>query len=246
VIRADRHSVTRARANESGSVRSAWKSRTSAAGIRVARRNPTMKLILAAFTVLALPSLALADAPVAQKPTTPAPAQAKLADEDVKLVAHVHHVNMMEIDMGKLAKAKGTAGVKKYGEMLVKDHTDGDKDLVAFAKSKGIAKIPADVPPTEAEKKEHQEMMAKMKALKTVKNGAEFDRQFLAMMQADHDKEIAKLDAALPGIKDADLAIKMKDLRPVLQRHSDTARELAKNAPTASVAPGKTAPSSTK
>lgn len=205
-----------------------------------------MKLILTAFTVLALPSLALADGPVApQKPTAPAPAQAKLADEDIKLVAHIHHVNMMEIDMGKLAKAKGTAAVKKYGAMLVKDHAVGDKDLVAFAKKKGVAKIPADVPPTEAERKAHDEMMARMKTLRTLK-GATFDREFLAMMQVGHDTEVMKLDAALPGIKDSDLAIKMKDLRPVLQRHADTARELNKNAPTASVTPGKTAPRSTK
>jgi putative membrane protein len=203
-----------------------------------------MKIILAAFTALVLPSLALADDTATKtKPTTPAPSTAKLAEEDIKLVAHIHHVNMMEIDMGKLAKAKGTAAVKKYGEMLVKDHTDGDKDLVAFAKSKGVAKIPADVPPTEAERKAHEDMMAKMKALKTVKNGATFDREFLAMMQVGHDTEVMKLDAALPGIKDSDLALKMKDLRPVLQRHADTARDLNKNAPTASVTPGKTAPS---
>ncbi|MBA3458466.1 MAG: DUF4142 domain-containing protein [Deltaproteobacteria bacterium] len=202
-----------------------------------------MKMILAVLTALALPSLAIADGPVAQKPTAPAPAPAKtkLADEDVKLVAHVHHVNMMEISMGKLAKVKGTAGVKKYGEMLVKDHTVADKDLVVFAKSKGIAKIPADVPPTEAEKKEHAETMAKMKALKTMK-GAAFDREFLAMMQVGHDTEVMKLDAALPGIKDADLAMKMQDFRPVLQRHADTARELNKDVPAVSIAPDKAAP----
>jgi putative membrane protein len=204
-----------------------------------------MKPILAAFIALALPSLALADAPVAQKPTAPTPAQTKLADEDIKLVAHIHHVNLMEIDMGKLAKAKGSAGVKKYGETLVKDHTSGDKDLVAFAKSKGITRIPADVPATEADRKAQEEMMSKMKALKDLK-GATFDREFLAMMQVAHDTEVVKLDAALPGIKDPDLAIKMKDLRPVLQRHADTARELNKNAPTASVTPGKTAPRPTK
>ena len=210
--------------------------------LHAARR--IMKKILAAFTALALPSLALADAPVA-KDTPAAPSTAKLADMDVKLVAHIHHVNMMEIDMGKLAKTKGTAAVKKYGEMLVTDHTTGDKDLVAFAKTKGITKIPADVPASEAERKQHEDMMAKMKALKAMKGGAEFDREFLATMQVGHDTEVMKLDAALPGIKDADLAIKMKDLRPVLQRHADTARDLNKNAPTAAVDTGKTAPPAT-
>ena len=196
-----------------------------------------MKTMLALVAALALPSLALADD--ASKKTgdtttkTDTTKTAKLDDADVKLIAHVHHVNLMEMDMGKLAAAKATGGVRTYGQTLMKDHQDADKDLIAFAKKKGLAKIPGDTPPTEADKKEHADMMAKMAGLKKLK-GAEFDRQFLAMMVEGHDKEIAKLDAALPNIKDADLAMKMRDLRPVLQRHADTARDLQKNAPTAS------------
>ena len=191
-----------------------------------------MKIMLALVAALALPSLALAD----DMKKTDAPAKTattKMDDGDVKLVAHVHHVNQMEMDMGKLAAAKATGGTRTYGQTLMKDHQDGDKDLTAFAKKKGIAKIPADVPPTGADKQEMADMMAKVAELKKLK-GAEFERQFLMMMADGHDKELAKLDAALPNIKDADLAAKMRDLRPVLQRHADTARDLQKNAPTAS------------
>jgi putative membrane protein len=195
-----------------------------------------MKTMIALVAALALPSLALADGPMktgdTAAKTAPKTAE-KMADADVKLIAHVHHVNAMEMDMGKLAAAKATGGVRTYGQTLMKDHRDGDKDLVAFAKKKGVTTIPVDVPPTEADKKEHADMMAKMAELKKLK-GAEFDRQFLMMMADGHDKEIAKLDAALPNIKDVDLASKMRDLRPVLQRHADTARDLQKNAPTAS------------
>jgi len=193
-----------------------------------------MKLTsLALITALALPALATADDMNKPAPADKAKATAKLVDEDVKLVAHIHHVNLMEIDMGKLAQKMGGDAVKKYGAALVKDHTDGDKDLTAFAKTKGVAKIPADVPPTEAAKKEMADDMAKMAELKK-KKGAEFDREFLMMMTAGHDKELGKLTAAIPAIQDADLTAKMKDLQPVLQRHADTARELAKAAPTAS------------
>ncbi|CAN5914960.1 hypothetical protein BH11MYX3_BH11MYX3_29660 [soil metagenome] len=188
--------------------------------------------LFALITALALPSLAIADDTKTTADKTKAPA--KLADEDVKLVAHVHHVNMMEVDMGKLAQQRGGADVKKYGQTLVTDHTASDKDLTAFAKTKGVAKIPTDVPMSDTEKQDMKDGMTKMGELKRMK-GAEFDRQFLMMMTTDHDKEIARLDAALPGIKDADLAMKMKDLRPVLQRHADTARELSKQAPTASL-----------
>lgn len=196
-----------------------------------------MKITAFAFiAALAVPSLAIADDMKKPAPADKTKATAKLVDDDVKLIAHVHHVNLMEIDMGKLAQKMGGDAVKKYGAALVKDHTDGDKDLIAFAKTKGLAKIPADVPPTEAAKKEMDEMMVKMADLKKLK-GAEFDRQFLLVMQTGHDTELGKLTAAIPVIQDTDLQAKMKDLQPVLQRHADTARELQKAAPTAALPP---------
>lgn len=57
--------------------------------------------------------------------------------------------------MGKFAQKNGTAKVKTYGAMLVKDHTAANKQVKALAKKKGIAKIPAEVPLTDIEKKEH-------------------------------------------------------------------------------------------
>ena len=54
------------------------------------------------------------------------------------------------------------------------------------------------------------------------------------MIVMGHEGEVAKLEAALPNIKDADLASKMRDLKPILQRHADAARALRKSAPTAS------------
>lgn len=201
-----------------------------------------MKITAFAFiAALGVPTLATADDMKKPAPADKAKASAKLVDEDLRLVAHVHHVNMMEIDMGKLAQKQGGDAVKKYGVALVKDHTDGDKDLTAFAKTKGVAKIPADVPATDAAKREADDMMAKMADLKKLK-GAEFDRQFLVLMQSGHEAEVGKLTAALPAIQDADLKTKMTDLQPVLQRHADTARELAKAAPTASMDPAPTTP----
>ena len=177
---------------------------------------------------LSLSSLAIADTtkkPDAAKTTE----SAKLADDDVKLVAHVKHVNAMEIDMGKLAQANGGAGVKKYGAMLVKDHTANDKTLLALAKKKGLATIPDEVPATEDAKKEHQAMMDGMAKLKTLK-GAEFDAAFLTMMAADHDKEVARLEAGATTAKDADLAAFLKATKPVVQGHADKARSIQKGA----------------
>jgi predicted outer membrane protein len=191
---------------------------------------------LALITALALPTLAVAD----KTPTdtkTPATGtttdtkdtkNAKLADADVKIIAQLHHVNQMEIDMGKAAQKSGTASVKSYGETLVKDHQSNDKDLTAFAKTHKVNTIPAYKPETDAEKQEHKDMMAKMAQLKTLK-GADFDKEFLTTMAADHDKVLARIDVAIGAATDTDLQNMLKAVKPVLQRHADQARDLQKN-----------------
>ena len=150
---------------------------------------------------------------------------AKLEGADLQVVAHLNHVNQMEIDMGKMAQRQGTAKVKTYGAMLIKDHTAAMKDLKAMAKKKGVAKIPADKPTSETMQKEHQDMMDAMARMKKLK-GAEFDREFLTMMIADHDKEVSRVDAAMSTATDPELKTFLSSVRPTLQRHADQAREL--------------------
>ena len=181
---------------------------------------------LAMCAALALPALALADNKTPTDKTT-TDKTAKLGDGEVKTLAHVHHVNQMEIDMGKVAQQKGTAAVKRYGEQLVKDHSANDKDVLALAKKKGVAKLPADVPETEADKTEHKQMMDDVAKLKTEK-GADFDRDFLNLMVAGHEKEMTKVDAAITAANDSDVQDFLKAMKPVLQRHTDSARDLQK------------------
>lgn len=152
----------------------------------------------------------------------------KLADMDLEVLAHVHHVNQMEIDLGKMAQKSGsTQAVKAYGQMLVRDHTSADKDLTSFAKKQGV-KIPMDKPKDEAAQKDMKDTKEAVAHLKTLKGG-EFDTAFLAMMVQDHEKELAKLDAAMGSIENQDLATILKDIKPALQKHADQARDLQKN-----------------
>jgi putative membrane protein len=173
--------------------------------------------------MLGLPAAAMAGP---SPTTTPAPANpsSKLSDLDTQMIAHQHAVNQTEIAMGKLAQANGSAAVKKYGATLVKDHTQGDKDMTALAKKKGVATIPADTAMSESDKKDQADMTAKMKGMK----GAEFDRMFLDMMSSAHDREITKIDADIAVVSDADLKTALQKTKPVLQSHSDTAKSLQK------------------
>lgn len=186
--------------------------------------------------LLAMPLTAAAESPT---PTMPAPtdkAAAKLSDDEVKIVAHLHHVNVMEIEMGKDAKTKATAAVKRYGEMMIKEHTTADKELAAMAKKKGVAKIPAAAPTTDAKKAEMKTMMEQVAALKKMK-GADYDKEYLRLMVEGHDKELAKSDVFISTAQDADLKTALEARKTVLQRHADAAKELQKGNAQASAAP---------
>lgn len=51
-----------------------------------------------------------------------------LAPMDEQVIAKVHQANQMEIQIGKLAEQKGaSAGVKRYGGLLRRDHQKGDQ-----------------------------------------------------------------------------------------------------------------------
>jgi putative membrane protein len=185
-------------------------------------RFKTFMLIAA----LGLPSIAAAEDTKTKAADKAQPA--KLAPADLAIIAHLHHVNVMEIDLGKLAqKQSSAAAVKKYGEMLVREHGASDKKVLAFAKARGTAVIPEDKPDTEADRKQSQAMMDRMTKLRTLK-GADFDREYLSMMVEGHDNELAKTDPSIAAATDPELKKMLEERRTTLQRHADGARELLK------------------
>jgi len=153
---------------------------------------------------------------------------AKLSEADVKVIAHLHHVDQMEITLGKEAQRQGTKSVKDYASTLVTDHQTLDKDLTAFAKAHQLTTIPADKPTTDAERQDDKDMTQAMAQMKTLK-GADFDKAYLNMMVSNHDKELTKIDVAMSSTSDPDLKSILQNVKPVLQRHADQARDLLKN-----------------
>jgi putative membrane protein len=153
---------------------------------------------------------------------------AKLSDADTKVIAHLHHVNQMEIQLGQVAQKSGTAHVKDYAKTLVSDHQSADKDLTAFAKAHKLMGIPADKPATDADRQDDKDMQQQMAKIKSLK-GAAFDKEYLSMMVAGHDKELTKIDVAISGASDPDLKSLLQGVKPVLQRHADQARDLQKS-----------------
>jgi putative membrane protein len=169
---------------------------------------------------------------------------AKLSDADIKIIAHLHHVNQMEITVAREAQRQGAARVKDYANTMISDHQNADKDLTTFAKVHQLTTIPADKPTTDAEKQDDKDMTAAMAHLKTLK-GADFDKAYLNMMVSGHDRELTKIDVAISSTSDPDLKSLLQTVKPMLQRHADQARDLQKN-PQASANPPPSSSSSSR
>jgi putative membrane protein len=122
--------------------------------------------------------------------------------------------NFAEVQMGQLAQKQGNSdGVRSFGQMLEKDHSDANKKAVDVAKSLGMT------PPTEPSKKQKADYdkMSKM-------SGAQFDKAFAAHMVADHKKDIKEYERA-SKLKDAAGPYAV-DTLPVLRKHLDAAQAL--------------------
>jgi putative membrane protein len=122
--------------------------------------------------------------------------------------------NFAEVQMGQLAQKQGNSdGVRSFGQMLEKNHSDANKKAVDVAKSLGMT------PPTEPSKKQKADYdkMSKM-------SGAQFDKAFAAHMVADHKKDIKEYERA-SKLKDAAGPYAVETL-PVLRKHLDAAQAL--------------------
>ena len=124
---------------------------------------------------------------------------------------------MMEVEVGKLAQAKGqNADVKGFGETLVKDHSAANDELKALAQKKGV-QLPASMPAKQ------QKMVDKLAKAKN------FDKEFIHEVGLeDHKHDIKDFEKASKGAKDPDVKAFAAKTLPTLQSHLQRAQEIDK------------------
>jgi putative membrane protein len=132
-----------------------------------------------------------------------------------KFIKEAIEGNLAEIQMGELAQKNGSSeGVRSFGQMLQRDHTDANQKAMTVAKDVGVT------PPNEpnAKQKAEYDRMSKL-------TGARFDSEFARMMVADHKKDISEFQKEA---KKNDEAGKFaNETLPTLQKHLQTAQSLA-------------------
>ena len=107
------------------------------------------------------------------------------ADQDFVKDAVI--AGMAEIELGRMAQQKGmNANVKKFGQMMIDDHTKAGNALKSIATENRID-VPAQVDD------DHKDKAEKLAA----KTGADFDRDYAEMMVDGHQAFIDKLESRI-------------------------------------------------
>ncbi|WP_281234138.1 DUF4142 domain-containing protein [Flavobacterium gelatinilyticum] len=140
-------------------------------------------------------------------------------EDDSEFLVDQAEINLAEIEIGKLAQQKSTnPEVKKFGKMLVDEHTKSASEVSALAKSKNFT-LPASL--TEEGQDEYKKL--------NEKSGVDFDKKFADMMIDGHEKAIKKLEKASKDATDEDVRLWASNNIAGLTAHLEHAKMLKQN-----------------
>jgi len=124
--------------------------------------------------------------------------------------------DLSEIEMARLALQKSSnADIRDYANMIQSDHTTALEDLSDLMKDKGVSR------PQVASADARQDI-SRMSDL----SGPEFDREFINMMVADHQKATDRFHDQIAIAQGPDVKKYAEDLLPKLEMHLEKAQRL--------------------
>lgn len=125
-------------------------------------------------------------------------------------------VGMMEVQLGSTAEQNSKSlGVKKFGTMMVKDHSQANLELKALAAARNIS-LPVAVYEI------HQKRINELTPLR----GSEFDVKYMKMMVDDHQDDIALFERAAK-FADAEVGAFATKTLPILKKHQEAAKKIS-------------------
>lgn len=149
------------------------------------------------------------------------PAAGALSAPDRKFMQDAAIGGLEEVELGKLAQQKAASDdVKQFGQRMSDDHAKANDKLQSIASAKGVTL------PTRLDKK----AQADVDKLSTSKH---FDRDYMAMMVKDHEKDVGDFRKQSKSAKDPDLKEFASSTLPTLQEHLKLAEDTNKAVKTA-------------
>jgi putative membrane protein len=138
----------------------------------------------------------------------------KVSDDDKLFLDGVKTAGALEISMAKLAQQSSNPKIKSFAEMMLKDHTQMDKEVEALATQSQI------VLRTNFDNEQLKEIEM-MKGLK----GTAFDQHYKDMMVKGHAKTVALLKSGADTREEKVKEFAEKSL-PVIESHYQAAQKL--------------------
>jgi putative membrane protein len=137
-------------------------------------------------------------------------------EDDSQYIVEIASINLSEIELGKLAQTKSTnPEVKKFGKMMVDDHTKLASEVSALAKTKNYT-LPTSL--TEEGQEEYNKL--------NEKTGVDFDKKFADMMVDGHQKAIDKVKKTAEDATDQDVKLWASNNVAGLTAHLEHAKRL--------------------
>jgi len=133
-----------------------------------------------------------------------------------KFVMDAAEGGMAEVELGKLAKDKGSSdGVKQFGQRMFDDHSKANDELKKIASSKTIT-LPDSL---DAKHKATIDRLSKL-------SGADFDRAYIKEMVKDHEQDVKEFQRESQSGSDPEIKDFAAKTLPTLQDHLRQIKEL--------------------
>lgn len=135
-----------------------------------------------------------------------------VSSADKEFVDKAAQGGMAEVQLGQMAASKAqSADVKAFGQKMVQDHSNANTELKSVAAKQGVS-LPTEV---SAKQKEDMDKLSKL-------SGAAFDKEYVKMMVADHEKDVAEFQKQSEAGTDAELKSFAAKTVPILKAHLET------------------------
>jgi putative membrane protein len=122
---------------------------------------------------------------------------------------------MAEVEMGKLAvKNSQDPDVKKFGQMMIDDHSKANAELQSIAEKKNIP-VPTDIG-------SNRSSVEKIESLK----GPAFDKAYVDLMVSDHKEDIKAFEDQAENGKDPDIKAFAAKTLPTLKKHLSAIQDI--------------------
>jgi len=177
---------------------------------------PIHRRLLSTLAVtLLLSGPAFAQHPMAG-PQRNAAAQRELSQKDMEFMKNAAIDGMAEVELGKLAQQNGhSPDVKSFGARMVQDHSRANDQLTNIAKERGV-QLPQQL------NSEHMAMRDRLAKLQ----GDAFDRAYIKMMVADHDKDMKEFRRQAQTSQDRELKRFARETLAVVEQHDQLAHNI--------------------